>query len=309
VAFRISDERIVESSGLARDVAQQVYWTANDSGDSGVAYALTAKGTVRGSLRYRASPRDVEAVAIYGRRLYLADIGDNNRKREFVTVYFFDNPRPNDQTVSYKAYDFAYPDGPHDAETLLVDGVGRLYIVTKGPAGRGNRGAGIYAAPGLPSRQGLNHLTRLGPAPAYVTDGTFLPGDRQIALRTYVSVLMLDASTYDVVATARTPAQPQGEAITLTLNGRHLLVGSEGVGTAVFTMPVPSKVGPVPEATRTPPGSASPTPTPTPSAEPQPSEEEPTAAAAGRRGTLLAVGLAGVLAITAGVVTAVVRRR
>ena len=77
VAFTINDDRITESSGLARDLAAGAYWTVNDSGDRGVAYGLSPTGKVLGTLNYRAQPEDVEAVAVFEDRLYIADIGDN----------------------------------------------------------------------------------------------------------------------------------------------------------------------------------------------------------------------------------------
>ena len=118
VAFTIDDTRITESSGLAADPGGSLYWTVNDSGDRGVAYGIGLDGTVQGTLNFRAQPRDVEAVAVHGDELYVADIGDNTSKRSFVRVYFFTNPRANGLTVTYQAYDFRYPDGPHNAETL-----------------------------------------------------------------------------------------------------------------------------------------------------------------------------------------------
>ena len=142
VAFTIKDARITESSGLAADPAGNLYWTVNDSGDRGVAYGIGLDGTVQGTLNFRAQPRDVEAVAVHEDRLYVADIGDNSGQRDFVRVYFFTNPRANGLTVTYHAYDFSYPDGPHNAETLLVDESGRLFVVTKGAEGRHLRGSG-----------------------------------------------------------------------------------------------------------------------------------------------------------------------
>jgi hypothetical protein len=303
VAFTIRDSRITKSSGLARDLAGKRYWTVNDSGDPGTAYALNSRGAVTGTLRYRAKPIDVEAVATFGSRLYLADIGDKARSRQFVTIYFFDRAKPASGTVPYRSYDFAYPDGKHDAETLLVDGTGRLYIVTKGKKG------GIYAAPGQPSRQALNRLFRVGAAPAYVTDGVFLPGDRKIALRTYVSVDVVDAISYRTVARAATPKQPQGESIAVGLDGSSLLVGSEGTASKVYVMKVPTRLGKVPKAGSNPP--QTPTPSPTPSASPADPGDEDQLPSAGpsRRGTLLALGLAAALAVVAGVVAAVVRKR
>jgi hypothetical protein len=295
VAFTIKDERVVESSGLARDTVAGLYWTVNDSGASGAAYGVQPNGKVRGSLNYLAQPEDVEAVAFHDDRLYLGDIGDNDEKRDFVRVYFFNHPRANGLTVDYRAYDFRYPNGSHDAETLLVNGKGRLFIVTKADKG------GIYAAPKKPSRDGVNDLKRVGSAPAVITDGTFLPGDKQIALLSYDSVRVIDADTYKSVATAKIPRQPQAESITVSLDGQSLLVGSEGKKSKVYAMPVP--------------GSETSTPTPTPSGAPDqsdpgdvPDEDAGPNAGQSNAGTFLAVGLAGFVAVVAGVVVALVRK-
>ncbi|MET0695085.1 MAG: hypothetical protein ABWY56_14215, partial [Propionibacteriaceae bacterium] len=236
VAFTIQDSRITESSGLARDPKAKIYWTVNDDGDEGTAYGLTPQGQVKGIVGFRAEPRDVEAVAMHDDALYVGDIGDNRSSRDFVTVYWIDNPEPDNQTVPYRAYDFSYPDGAHDAETLLVDGNGRLYIVTKGLPG------GVYRAPKNPSRSEVNELKKVGTAPAFVTDGVFLPDDDKIVLRTYVSVEVLDASTYKTVARATAPLQKQGESIALSLDGGSLLLGSEGKRSSVLEIPIPTSV-------------------------------------------------------------------
>jgi len=289
VAFTIKDARITESSGLAVDPDGNVYWTVNDSGDRGVAYGIGLDGKVQGTLNFRAEPQDVEAVAVHGDRLYVADIGDNSRQRSSIRVYFFKNPRANGLTVSYYAYDFRYPDGPHNAETLLVDDSGRLFIVTKG------RKAAIYEAPMRPRRQGVNELERVGAAPSNVTDGTFLPGGGRIALLTYNSVEVIDDTKYEVVASAPIPDQPQAESLTLSLDEQSLLVGSEGKKSKVYSMPVPSEA----------------TPTPTPGPNPEGSEgdvpEEEANAIQSQQGTLLAIGVAAFVALVAGAVVVFVR--
>jgi hypothetical protein len=299
VAFTIRDPRILESSGLARDVAGRLYWTINDSGAGGVVYGLEPDGRLRGTFSYRATPTDVEAIAVHGNRLYVADIGDNNGDRDMVTVYYFLNPRAAGLTVPYNAYDFRYPDGAHDAETLLVDDTGRLYVVTKGVPG------GIYAAPKVPTRTGTNELRRVADAPALVTDGVFLPDGRGIALLTYGSVQILDAATYRPVASAPVPAaQRQAESLAVSLDGNALLVGSEGRRSRVYSVPVPAGAAPTPTA------SAGPTTTTAPSdsgADESDTDSEPTPTAS-RRGTLLAVGLAAVVALVAGVVVGLARR-
>jgi len=248
----------------------------------------------------------------------VADIGDNRARRDTVTVYFFDDAAPATEPVVYKAYDFSYPDGPHDAETLLVDGDGRLFIVTKGAEG------GIYAAPSPPSRQGINELERVGDAPPFVTDGTVL-SDGRFALRTYVSVEIVDPDSYGVVARAATPAQKQGESITTTFDGKSLLIGSEGKRSKVLRIDIPAGLDAAPTSSSSPPSSS---PRPSDTASPTRTGAEPSASPSGqdsaaseddvpedtgasgtsRQGTLAALGLAAAIAVVAGSVVALIRR-
>ena len=294
VAFTITDPRITESSGLARDPGAGAYWTVNDSGDGGVVYGISQRGDVTGTLRYRADPVDVEALAMHDGRLYVADIGDNGADRDVVTVYYFDNAQASDQTVAYRSWEFRYPDGAHDAETLLVDDAGRLFFVTKGAPGA------VYAAPESPRRTAVNELERVGDAPSAVTDGTFLPGGDRIALLTALGQIeVLDASTYRTVGQLPVPPQDQPESLTLSLTGKSLLVGSEGRDSAVYAIPVPTGDS-----------TASPTATPSEGDESDPEAEAEAGATTGqgRARTMLALGLAGLVAVVAGSVVALVKR-
>ncbi|MBO0811471.1 MAG: hypothetical protein J2P23_05440 [Microlunatus sp.] len=304
VAFTITNHRITSSSGLAADPDADFYWTANHSGESsggsqiGRAYALDSSGTVQGTVNFRAAIVDVEAVAYAANTLYVADIGDPQRSRDHVTVYLLSSPRPAAGTVYYHAYDFAYPDGPHDAGTLLVSPSGRLYLVTKDKTG------GIYEAPAQPSRSSVNTLTRIADAPPYVTDGVFLPGGR-IALRSYVDVSILDpAKNYKVVARAATPYQQQGESVAVSLDGNNLLVGSEGAKSAVYSMPIPSGMKPAPTPAASPPQSPAPaSPSASPSSDSTQAEQDTNVngnSGPGRGGTLVALILAAAVAVLAG---------
>jgi hypothetical protein len=298
VAFTITDSRITESSGLATDARSGGYWTINDSGAGGVAYLLSTGGKVAGTLAYSAQPVDVEAIALHGRRLYVADIGDNTAERDFVTVYYFNDARVRDRVVKYHSWDFTYPDGPHDAETLLVDQSGRLFVVTKDAEGA------IYAAPSQLQRGGNNQLSKVGNAPAAVTDGVFLPGGKRIALLTYGAIEVIDAKTYKRIGEINMPVQAQPESLTVSLDGTSLLVGSEGKRSKVYSIPIPAM------------RSATPQPTPSQSSsdadpEPEPSDQPTDADSStgrSRAGTLMALGLAGIVAGVAGAVVGLVRR-
>lgn len=287
VAFRITDRRVTGVSGMAADPQANLYWMVNDSG--GVVYGVNRKGKVRGTLRYRADPVSVEAVALHQDRLYVADIGDNAEKRRKVTVYYFDQPRASGLTVSYRAWDFRYPDGAHHAQTLLVTRDGRLSIVTKGAKG------GLYRASKNPSTSKTNTLTRVHDAPPFVTDGVVLPGGRQLALLSDNRVLIVDAETGEQQASAPVTGQQRAESMALGLDRTSLLVASAGKKPTVVRIAIPGPTAGPSTAPQDPGGG-------------EEADVTDLTAAPNRRGTLLALGLAGLVAVVAGVVTAVVRR-
>ncbi|MGK4421996.1 hypothetical protein ACSLVQ_27485, partial [Klebsiella pneumoniae] len=71
--------------------------------------------------------------------LLLADIGDNNAFRPFVTLYIVDEPEPSrlrpDAELSAaprRTLTVLYPDGPRDAEAVAVDAnEGFVYLLSK----------------------------------------------------------------------------------------------------------------------------------------------------------------------------------
>jgi hypothetical protein len=128
-----------------------VLWTVNDSGDAARIYGVGPNGRTRGGLRVAGlKPRDWEALAAAedgaGRPvLWVGDIGDNQSARERgILVHRVVEPEElRDDVVRPTSYRLVYPDGPHDAETLLVDPrTGRLSVVTKDLIA-----AAIYTAP------------------------------------------------------------------------------------------------------------------------------------------------------------------
>lgn len=287
VAFTWSDPRIATPVGLAADADHGVYWVANSGGSaSNALYAVRADGRTAARLVFNLPSTDVQAVAYQGGKVYLADVGDPNLNRKYVTVGYTTVTALTDATVTYRAVDFTYPDGPHHAEAILVGTGGQLYLVTAGAS------PGIYEAPAQPVTTRTNQLTRVADAPADVTDGTFLPSGR-VALRTKNEVYELD-SAWQTVASAALPAQENGKSLGVSLDASSLLVGGQGIGTKVLMVRFPSQGTPSPEAT--------PSPTPSETATAAPVQER-----SDQSGTRIALLAAALLAVIAGAYTLIRR--
>ncbi len=143
----IRSGKLREASGIVASRQNAgILWMHNDSGAGAELFAIMESGETVATYRVTgASARDWEDIALgpgpedgqdY---LYIGDIGDNRAKRPSIIVYRVPEPRisgkgPSSmQTTSpARALRLTYPDGPHDAETLLADPLtGDLYIITK----------------------------------------------------------------------------------------------------------------------------------------------------------------------------------
>ena len=245
VVARLEDPRIQESSGLALSRRHpEVLWTHNDSGDGPRLYAVGADGRTVATLTLAGvEARDWEAMAAgrddRGRpALFVADIGDNLDHWPEVAVYRVAEPaRLRDATVPAVRYRLRYADGPRNAEALLVDPrSNRLYVATKDPDG-----GGLYRAPARLRTDQLNVLHRVARVPPVITDGAFLPDGRGFVLRDYQGAHVY-AAPGRRVGELDLPPQYQGESLTVSADGRSVLVGSEGVNSEVWRVPIPAPV-------------------------------------------------------------------
>jgi hypothetical protein len=262
VATRLADPRIVESSGLALSRRHPgVVWTHNDSGDQARLFAVGPDGRTRAVLTLAGvEARDWEAVAA-GRddrdrpALFAGDIGDNNGVWPEVAVYRVTEPAVlRDATVPAVRYRLRYADGPRDAEALLIDPrSNRLYVATKAQIG-----GGLYQAPSHLDPTGINVLHHIARVPPVVTDGAFLPSGRGFVLRDYQRAHVYTGPGRRV-GSFDLPLQFQGESLTVSADGRSLLVGSEGPGSELWRVPLPASILPrVTPTTRAPAGAGSP---------------------------------------------------
>ena len=231
--FSFQDSRIDESSSLV-DLGHGLMATANDSGDNGIVYVVDRSGRAVGTTRYGDSD-DVEAMAPTRKPGYVwvGDIGDNLAQRRDVAIRRVPVGR-GERTVAAPAYRLVYPDGAHDAETLLVSPrTSRMYIVTKAPLN-----AAVYVAPRRLRTDRPNRLTRVTTLALTATDGAVLRDGRHALVRGYFSAALYTFPGFQRLGSFALPAQRQGESLSVGPAGR-IRIGTEGDHARVLQITLP----------------------------------------------------------------------
>jgi hypothetical protein len=269
--FRLADPRLTELSGLAiGHRSPEVLYAQNDSGAAAQFYALDAgTGTVLAVCRVPgAQNTDWEDLATgpdpAGRwSVWLADIGDNVGTRSEVRIYRVPEPvigsRTRIDTGRPDVWRLRYPDGPHDAESLVADPVGRrLYLITKAVFGHSE----VFAVPPDPDPARVQPMTLIGsidfaftgtpggpnPVGQLTATGAGMSADGSLlAVRTYTDAYLWPVGDGRIGAALRRPpvrvplpAQPQGEGI--AVDGHALLIDSEQRGSPVYRVPLTAAV-------------------------------------------------------------------
>lgn len=242
--FTLSDPAISESSGIAASRRREgIFYTHNDSGDSARFFQFDATGKVLATIAIaNAQPaidwEDMAAATVAAKPyLYFGDIGDNAAKRKHIVVYRVPEPAGAPKSVTAdRIYTLTYPDGPHNAEALMVaPKTGDLWIATKTSSG-----PALLFRLKNPGRSGSYRLSRIGrlsipgiiPQTRLVTGGDLSPDGRHLVLRTYVGALEYDFANPDWMK--RKPRsitiqlEHQGEGIAYSRSGDALFTSSEG---------------------------------------------------------------------------------
>jgi hypothetical protein len=229
---------VPEASGLAASRRNPGHFYTHNDANAAELFVIDASGSV---IRKIPVPdvklQDWEAIAVgacpSGSCIYIADIGDNSGKRDRISIYRLSEPDASGELKSAsEAFHATYPDGGHDAETILIGPDGRLFVVTKGPVA-------LYAFPHDLRAGTTTKLTRVGQAGPKdidrITDGAVSPNGDWVALRSKEMLFLYRAT--DLLSgrwresrriDLKSLGEPQGEGVTFTTNAELFLAGESG---------------------------------------------------------------------------------
>ncbi|MBI4662011.1 MAG: hypothetical protein HY735_24580 [Verrucomicrobia bacterium] len=233
-----------------------VLWVHNDGSDERL-FALNTNGQVVAAFKLQDKVADLEDIAIgpgpdpgvpY---LYLGDIGDNETTRRSIRVYRFPEPEltPSisakrvEPIARFETIKLRYPDGAHDAETLMVDPLsGEILIVTKE-----KRKARVYVAAEnrLADKADIGLTLMNEVAFAEASAGDISPDGREIILRRENAAVVWSREPGETVAVALArrpkpariigpPREPNGESVAWSPDGKGYYTLSEGARQAIY---------------------------------------------------------------------------
>lgn len=249
-AGTIENPNLIELSGLAPSIINAgKYWGHNDSLNAPILFLLGANGKNYGQVNIDGALNlDWEAIQVAKCQfatncVYIGDIGDNYEFRETVRVELIPEPKENAKNAKVtQSLILKYPDGPHNSESLLINNEGnRIYLIEKLDWKNRKQDIKIYGAeiPNSKEKFVKINLQILGKisnkSPKFpigaITDAAFYEKS-QIIFRDYRNIYLLEGkiqnqsklTPYQLVS----PKIKQSEALTISHDGAHLLVGSEG---------------------------------------------------------------------------------
>jgi hypothetical protein len=245
----ISNHHINEASGLAASRRNPgVLWTHNDSGDRSRIFAIDTQGGDLAEFRLqKCRLRDWEDIAVGpgpvpGRSyIYIADIGDNEASQETKEIHRFPEPSVNpavfqrrSKISGFETMRFRYPDGPRDAETLMVDPFTTdIFVVSKR-----DKHVRVYQAKAPLFGGPTITIEKIASLPLTdVVAGDISPDGLEMLLKTYTGVYYYNRDVEESWAEAlqqqprSVPYTPefQGEAVCWNVDGTGYYTLSEEV--------------------------------------------------------------------------------
>jgi hypothetical protein len=260
----IQAPKLDELSGLVESRRSRgLLWAHNDAGNKPRLFAINKTGALAAMLDLQvAGAVDIEDIAVgpgplAGQPyLYIADIGDNEEKRASIAIYRVVEPTLIASPIAIagslggiETLPLVYPDGTHNAETLLVDPItGDLFVVTKSSSGESH----VFRAPAPLSTATANQLQDTGvtllfgtatlPGEPRATGGDVSPAGDQIVVRTYDHAYLWRRIAGQTVAQALAgmpcplPLHEDlhGEALGFAADGSGYYTASEGDAQPIY---------------------------------------------------------------------------
>ena len=230
--FPIQPGIIDEASGLANSFSLDGYlWTLQDSGKPNSLYLISTDGktikefNIPGSTNHdwedlASGPGPVEGV----KYMYIGEIGNNNPPMTATNI-IYRIPEVSEINGSFnqnglEKITFSYPDGPRDAETLLMDPISKdIFIVSKEMDK-----AGLYRLAYPQSTNTTITAEKVGiiPSVVFTTGGSVSVNGSEILIRNYTSAFYWVRNSGETIGQTLLKAprkqiflapEPQGEAI------------------------------------------------------------------------------------------------
>ncbi|HKX62181.1 MAG TPA: lamin tail domain-containing protein [Verrucomicrobiae bacterium] len=267
----VSFNGLSEASGLAASRRNfGVLWTHNDGSGENI-YALSTNGARLATFDFSKSVDDTEDIAVGPgplsglSYLYLGDIGGNQGSstvrseikivrmpEPVVDLAWAGNPRsPNFDDV--ETFTLLYPDGSHDAETLMVDPIsGDVFVATKQEVGARLYRVNLMA---LPNQSTVTMEFVRTVSFDLASGGDISAEGTQIVLRREDSAMSWGRCINESIGAALAgagrsipvigpPNEPNGESIALLPDGTGYVTISEGQGPVVYFFPAQCPAAP-----------------------------------------------------------------
>ncbi|WP_172337101.1 hypothetical protein [Mucilaginibacter sp. SG564] len=263
----LQSKQMDETSGIAASTINPgIYYVHNDSGDTSRFFAITPDGKLKTTIYFTGSKdiplgvRDCEDIAVgpgpaKGKSyVYIGDIGDNAGRWPYITIYRIREKRSwaTDSLTHAEAEPLylKYPDGPKDAETLMLDPVEELLCIVS----KRRDTVSVYTTPLMYNAKDTVTLTKRaqlffsGFKPfKWITAGDISKDGKQILLKSYEKVYYWKREPKEHIweTMLRKPdelhykVEKQGEAIGFTPDGKAYYTTSEGVFAPIYYYETP----------------------------------------------------------------------
>ena len=249
----VADASLDEISGLVASRAHPgVFWVHEDSGAGPILTAINGEGATHSTLTLTdVSSVDWEDMAIAPCGavdcLWVGDFGDNGSSRSDVQLLRVEEPDLSEVegnvVSSATSIPFSYPDGPQDAEALVVDAEGQPYVLTK----RTDATTHIYRVPvdgtEVATRVATVSTGDLEGLSTATTAADLWPDGSRLLIRGYLKTIELDISETGIDAAHLAPqahvitgVDLQGEAMAYDPAGPSIWHVSEGLNPTLWTI-------------------------------------------------------------------------